>query len=160
MSDFETLSAPHVMIVTAPYYKHIVDGLMEGALATLKEVNATYEVFEVPGALEIPGVIRMALKGHDHYTGNKRFDAYIALGCVLRGETSHYDVICNEAFRGIQQLVLEYSIAVGNGILTCEDEKQALVRSDVAQKNKGGEAARACLAMLDIKRSFGLYPRD
>lgn len=153
-------NAPHIMIVTAPYYTHIADGLMQGAKEVLDKAGATYEVFEVPGAYEIPGAIRMALKGFDHYTGRKRFDAYLTLGCVIRGETSHYDHICDSVFQALQDLVVTFSIALGNGVLTVENEKQALVRSDVKQKNKGGEAARACLEMLDMKRSFGLYPRD
>lgn len=152
--------APHILIVRAPYYTDICNNLLKGAEAVLDEAGATYETFDVPGAFEIPGAIRMALKSFEHYTGRKRFNAYLVLGCVIRGETSHYDHICEEAFRGLQTLVLEYSIAVGNGILTVENQDQAVVRSDPQQKDKGGEAARACLKMLEIKGSFGLYPRD
>lgn len=160
MSEETLKQNPHFLIIVAPYYKHITDGLLKGALKVLEEQGATHEILEVAGAFEIPGALRMSLRGLDFYTGRRRVDAYISLGCVIRGETTHYDYICQETFRGLQSLVLEYSIALGNGVLTCENEAQALARSSDNAKNKGAEAARASLSMLTVKESFGLYPRD
>ena len=96
----------------------------------------------------------------DHYpTDRKQFDGYIALGCVIRGETSHYDYVCEESARGLNDLVLKYAIALGYGVLTTENREQALARSSREQHDRGGAAARACLAMIEMKRKFNLYPR-
>jgi 6,7-dimethyl-8-ribityllumazine synthase len=141
---------PHIMIVQAQFYEHISDLLMQGAVQAMDNVDASYECFVVPGALEIPGALR---QGSLRATG-PRFDAFVALGCVLRGETSHYDTVCNESARGLMDLTLTHGLAVGNGILTCENEQQALVRADPAQKNKGGEAVMAALKLLDIQRQM------
>jgi 6,7-dimethyl-8-ribityllumazine synthase len=109
----------------------------------------------VPGAFEIPGAIRIALAAGENF-GKRRFDGFVALGCVIRGETTHYDYVCGESARGLQDLTLEYGAAIGFGILTVENEAQALARAAVDRKNKGGEAVRACLAMIALRRQFGL----
>ena len=139
----------HVLLVIAPYYRHIADELERGAIAALDAAGASYERVEVPGAFEIPAAIRFASRRQ-----GRRFDGYVALGCVIRGETTHYDYVCEESARGLQNLALE-GLCIGYGILTVENEKQALARASREQKNKGGEAARACLAMIDLKSHFG-----
>ena len=150
---------PHILVVESPYYKAIADQLAQGATAELEQANASYERLAVPGAFEIPAAIKMAIRSLDFYSGRRRFDGYIALGCVIRGETSHYDYICQESARQLQELAVRYTLAIGYGILTCETQEQAMVRAAVDQKNKGGDAARACLDMIDIKRHFHLFPR-
>ncbi|HTZ80385.1 MAG TPA: 6,7-dimethyl-8-ribityllumazine synthase [Stellaceae bacterium] len=147
---------PHIMIVEARYYPHISDELLKGALAALEAAGATHERFTVPGAFEIPGAIRYAAEAASRGAGNAAFDGYLALGCVIRGETTHYDYVCGESARGLQDLALSRNLAIGFGILTVENEAQALARARVDRKNKGGEAARACLAMIELKRHFGL----
>jgi len=144
--------APHILIVEAPYYTHISAELAKGAIAALEAAQATHERVSVPGAFEIPAAIRFAAT-------TKRYDGFVALGCVIRGETTHYDYVCGESARGLQNLALEGGLAIGFGILTVENEAQALARAAVDKRNKGGEAARACLAMVALKRRFGLAPR-
>lgn len=147
------------MIVEARYYSEIADSLLEGAKATLDKAGATYEKFEAPGAFEIPAAISYALIEQD-MSDMHRFDGYLALGCVIRGETSHYDHICEESARALMSLSVEYGLALGNGILTVENQDQAWARARLDEKDKGGEAAAACLAMIDHKKHFKLYPRD
>jgi len=139
-----------ILIVESRYYPEIADQLISGAEAEIKKAGATSERVVVPGAFEIPGAIAVAA---DHY------DGFLALGCVIRGETTHYDYVCAESARGLQDLALKYTLAIGYGILTVENREQAWARALVDQKNKGGVAARACLDMLDLKRHFRLYPR-
>lgn len=136
--------APHLLIVEARYYAHVSDHLLNGATAALAKAGASHERIGVPGAFEIPGAISFA-------ASSGRFDGYVALGCVIRGETSHYDYVCGECARGIQELALD-GLAIGFGVLTVENEAQALARA--GKKDKGGEAARACLAMIELKRRF------
>lgn len=136
-----------ILIIEANFYEHISKNLLDGATQKAKELGYDYDVLTVPGALEIPAVISMANES-DKYCG------YVALGCVIRGETSHYDIVANESARGLNQLAIEKKIAIGNGILTVENEEQALVRSDPAKKNKGGFAANACVEMIKIKNNF------
>jgi 6,7-dimethyl-8-ribityllumazine synthase len=143
------------MIVEAPYYTHIAQELARGAIQALDAAGASYERFAVPGAFEIPAAIRIAIEGRGQ-GGKRRFDGYVALGCVIRGETTHYDYVCQESARGLQELALQYGIAIGFGILTVENEAQALARAKLDRKNKGGEAARACLAMIELREQFGL----
>jgi 6,7-dimethyl-8-ribityllumazine synthase len=145
----------HVLIVEAPYYRHISDLLLQGAVAALEAAGASHERIAVPGAFEIPAAIRFAAEGHKA-GGGRAFDGYIALGCVIRGETTHYDYVCNESARGLQTLAVERLHAIGFGVLTVENEAQALARARTDQKNKGGEAAKACLAMIELKRRFGI----
>jgi 6,7-dimethyl-8-ribityllumazine synthase len=147
---------PRIMIVEARYYAHISDELAKGAIAALDAAGASYERFTVPGAFEIPAAIRFAVEAQAR---EARFDGYLALGCVIRGETTHYDYVCGESARGLQQLALEHNLAIGFGILTVENEAQALARARVDRKNKGGEAANTCLAMIELKRHFGIVRR-
>jgi 6,7-dimethyl-8-ribityllumazine synthase len=151
--------AAHIMLVEARYYAHIANELAKGAIAALDAAGASYERFTVPGAFEIPAAIRFDVEAQAHGARDARFDGYVALGCVIRGETTHYDYVCGESARGLQNLALEHRIAIGFGILTVENEAQALVRARVDRKNKGGEAANACLAMIELKRHFGLGER-
>ncbi|WP_119165499.1 6,7-dimethyl-8-ribityllumazine synthase [Algihabitans albus] len=150
---------PHIMVVEARFYSEIADELRAGAIEALETADATYECFEVPGAFEVPAAIQYAIRSMDFFAGRRRFDGYVALGCVIRGETSHYDYVCGESARGLQDLAVRYSLALGYGILTVENADQAWARAARDRKNKGGEAARACLQMLDLKRRFRLFPR-
>jgi 6,7-dimethyl-8-ribityllumazine synthase len=150
------MAGPHIMIVEARYYAHISDELARGAIAALDAAGASYERVAVPGAFEIPAAIAFAVRGQAQGLRAARFDGYLALGCVIRGETTHYDYVCAESARGLQHLAIEHGLAVGFGILTVENEAQALARARVDKKNKGGEAANACLAMIELKRHFGL----
>lgn len=150
---------PHILIVEARYYEEIGDQLLDGAVKELERSGSSYERITVPGAFEVPAAIRVAMRSMEFYSGHRRFDGYVALGCVIRGETSHYDYVCGESARKLQDLACEYALALGYGILTCENLEQARVRAAPDQKDKGGEAVRACLAMIDIKRQFHLFPR-
>jgi 6,7-dimethyl-8-ribityllumazine synthase len=150
---------PHIMIVEARYYAHISDELAKGAIAALDAAGASYERFAVPGAFEIPAAIRFAVEARAQGAREARFDGYLALGCVIRGETTHYDYVCAESAGGLQRLALEHKLAIGFGVLTVENQAQALARARVDKKNKGGEAANACLAMIELKRHFGLGRR-
>ncbi len=149
----------NVLIVEADFYRDISDALLDGAKEVLDKANATYEVVQVPGCLEIPAAIRFAIKAMEFMGGRRRFDAYIALGCVIRGETSHYDTVSEESARALMDLSTEYCLALGNGIITCENEAQAWARARKEEKNKGGGAAQAALHMLTVKEQFGLFPR-
>lgn len=136
----------HVMIVDAHYYEEISQELFENACAVLDEAGFTCDRIMVPGALEIPAAIAMT-----NTFKAAIYDAYIALGCVIRGETSHYEIVANESARALMDLTIRDNLVVGNGILTVENIDQAKVRAARDQKNKGGEAARAALRMLKIK---------
>jgi 6,7-dimethyl-8-ribityllumazine synthase len=138
--------SPHILLVEAPYYRHIADQLRRGAERALAESGATHEVISVPGAFEIPAAIAMVARA------TTRFDGFVALGCVIRGETTHYDHICAESARGLQDLAVREGLAVGYGILTVENEAQALVRASAEHRDKGGEAVRACLALVELNR--------
>ena len=139
--------APKILIVRSPYYKDIADNLVAGAVAELEAAGATYEVIDVPGALEIPTAIGIAER-------MSNFDGYVALGCVVRGETTHYETVCNDSSRALQLLGLQ-GLCIGNGILTVENRKQAEVRADSADQNKGGGAAAAALHLIAIARKWG-----
>jgi 6,7-dimethyl-8-ribityllumazine synthase len=136
---------PHIMVVEARFYDDIADELARGALAALEAGGATWERFAVPGAFEIPAAIRMGI-------ARGGFDGYLALGCVIRGETTHYDYVCGESARALQDIAVQYQVPLGYGILTVENGAQAWERARVDRKNKGGDVARACLAMLDLKK--------
>jgi len=132
-----------VLIVEARFYDHLNDLLLEGARAAIEEAGHRHETITVPGALEIPGAVALAAE-----TG--RYDAFVGLGVVIRGETYHFEIVANESARGLMALSMD-GIAIGNGILTVEDEAQALARARPAEKDKGGEAAKAALAMLALR---------
>lgn len=137
-----------ILIVEARYYAHLADLLIMGARgAVMRAGGHEVEVVTVPGALEIPGAIALAAE-------NGRYDAFVALGVVIRGETFHFEVVASESARGLMALTLD-GLAIGNGILTVEDEAQALIRADPAQKDKGGEAAKAALSLLELRGRFG-----
>jgi 6,7-dimethyl-8-ribityllumazine synthase len=135
-----------LLIVVAPYYKDIADNLVAGARATAAACGAEVELVEVPGALEVPTAIAMAER-------LAKYDGYVALGCVIRGETTHYDTVCNDSSRAISLLGLQ-GAAIGNGILTVENRAQAEVRADPAGQNKGGGAAAAALHLIALSRNW------
>ena len=135
-----------VPIVEARFYAHLNDMLLDGARTALQEAGHDYEIVTVPGALEIPAAVAMAAE-----TG--QYDGFVALGVVIRGETYHFEVVSNESARGLMALTLD-GIPIGNGILTVENEAQALTRAKPDEKNKGGEAAKAAIAMLELKSRF------
>ncbi len=135
-----------LLIVVAPYYKDITDQLVAGAQAVAAACGATAEVIEVPGALEVPTAIALAER-------MAKFDGYVALGCVIRGETTHYDTVCNDSSRAITMLGLQ-GAAIGNGILTVENRKQAEVRAEALGQNKGGGAAAAALHLIALSRKW------
>ena len=151
--------APNILVVEARFYEDIAEEMFKGAAAVLSQHGATVERIAVPGAFEIPTAIHMAIRSLDYFAGRPRFDGYVALGCVIRGETSHYDYVCTESARKLQDLSSQYVLALGYGILTCENGEQAWERARVDRKNKGGQAAQACLSMVELKRHFRLYPR-
>ena len=134
------------LIVEARFYDHLNDMLIAGARTALEEAGHSVEVLTVPGALEIPGAIALAAE-----TG--RFDGFVAIGVVIRGETYHFEIVAGESARGIMALTMD-GIAIGNGIITVENEEQALARADASRKNKGGEAAAAAMALLDLREKF------
>jgi 6,7-dimethyl-8-ribityllumazine synthase len=136
-----------VLIVEARFYDHLGDLLLQGARAAIEAEGHAHETVTVPGALEIPAAIALAAE-----TG--RYDGFVALGVVIRGETWHFEIVAGESARGIMALTLD-GLAIGNGILTVENEAQALARARPDEKDKGGEAAKAALAMLALKEKFG-----
>ena len=150
--------APHVLIVEARFYEDVADELAKGAIAALAAAGATYDRLEVPGAFELPAAIRMNIKAMELGSGYRNYDGYIALGCVIRGETSHYDYVCGECARGLMDLSLEFSLAIGFGILTVENQEQAWARASVDQLDKGRAVANAALRMIEVKREFGCIP--
>lgn len=135
------------LIVEARFYDHLNDMLVAGARAALKAKGHEVEVITVPGALEIPGTIAMAAE-------SQLYDGFVAIGVVIRGETYHFEIVAGESARGIMALTMD-GIAIGNGILTVENEAQAIVRADPKQKDKGGEAAIAAIALLELQKRFG-----
>jgi 6,7-dimethyl-8-ribityllumazine synthase len=140
-----------ILIVEARYYDAISDALLEGASEALKAFGAEFDVVTVPGAFELPAAIGFALEGSVRPIG-VHYDGYVALGCVIRGETTHYDYVCSESARGLMNLAVEKGLAIGYGVLTVEDEAQAWARARVSEGDKGGFAARACMDMIGLKR--------
>ena len=140
-----------VLVIEARFYNDLADELLKGALDVITAHDAEYDVISVPGALEIPAAIAFAEEG-GHRPAGVRYDAYVALGTVIRGETYHFEIVSNESARGIMDLAIGKRIAIGNGILTVEDEEQAWARARVSQGDKGGGAARAALEMVGLKR--------
>ena len=141
--------APHMLIVRAPYYRDVVDGLTAGASQLLREAGATVEVIDVAGAFELPQAVRIALRGR------AKFDGYVALGCVVKGETDHYDFICQATMNGLMQVALQFGIALGSGLLTVDAIEQAVARSKRDGFNKGAEAAAAALLQVAAARRLG-----
>jgi 6,7-dimethyl-8-ribityllumazine synthase len=140
-----------VLIVRAPYYADIADNLLQGARAMLEKAGAEHDLIEVPGAFEIPSAIATAFRQADHH-------GFVALGCVIRGETSHYDIVAGDSAHGLMLLGLQ-GACIGNGILTVDAHAQAAVRSDPAGQDKGGDAAAACLSLISHARTLGKRPK-
>jgi len=136
----------HLLIAEARFYAHLNDMLLTGARGAIEKAGHSHETITVPGALELPGAIALAAE-------SGKYDAYVALGVVIRGETYHFEIVAGESARGLMALTMD-GIAVGNGILTVENEAQAIVRADPKQANKGGGAAEAALALMELKRRF------
>jgi 6,7-dimethyl-8-ribityllumazine synthase len=135
---------PHLLIVEARFYDALADALLDGAQDAIAAAGATFDLATVPGALEIPGAVSLAAD---------RYDGFVALGTVIRGETYHFEIVASESARGLMALTLD-GLAIGNGILTVENEAQAWARARRAEKNKGGEAAKAALAMIALREAF------
>jgi 6,7-dimethyl-8-ribityllumazine synthase len=141
--------APHILVVRAPYYRGIVDGMTTGVSNILAESGATHEVLDVAGAFELPQAIRIALRG------TTKFDGFLALGCIIRGETDHYDHICRVTMQGLMDVALTYALALGTALLTCDTLAQAEARSGSGTFNKGSEAAVAAMLQIAAARRLG-----
>lgn len=141
-----------VLIVVSPYYSDIAEGMLKGAKAELEAAGAEWDVVEMPGALEVPTAIGISDR-------KSNFDGYVALGCVIRGETTHYETVCNDSSRALQLMGLQ-GLCIGNGILTVENRDQALVRADPEGQNKGGGAAAAALHLIALSRKWGDQRKD
>ncbi len=135
------------LIVEARFYDHLNDMLVDGAKSALEAAGHEAEVLTVPGALEVPGAIALA-------SDSGQYDAFVAIGVVIRGETYHFEIVAGESARGIMALTMD-GVAIGNGIITVENEEQALARADKTRKDKGGEAAKAAIALLELREKFG-----
>lgn len=138
---------PRLLIVRAPYYTAVVDGLRDGAARILGEAGASYDVLDVAGALELAGAVRLAM-----HEGSRRFDGFVTLGCVVKGDTDHYEYVCQQAMGGLTQVVLQFGLCLGNGLLTVHDVAQAVARSGPDGHNKGAEAAAAALIQIRAAR--------
>ena len=144
--------APHILIVEARIYDDMADALLEGATHALKQAGATYDVVTVPGALEVPPAIAMALDAAEE--GGTEYDGFVALGMVIRGETYHFDIVANESSRAIMDLAVSESLAIGNGILTVENDEQGWRRAKLKELDKGGFAAKAALTMIALREKL------
>jgi len=149
------VAAPHILIVEAPYYAAIAAGMLRGAVRVLEAAGATHDVVQVAGAFELPGAVRLALKAMAR-TGGPHWDGFIALGCVVRGETDHYHHICTQAARGLMDLTVQFAVPVAFGVLTVHDEAQAEARARDDEMNKGAEAAKAVLAQIALARRWSV----
>jgi 6,7-dimethyl-8-ribityllumazine synthase len=145
----------NILIVEARFYAHIADMLLDGAKAALEAAGAQVETITVPGALEIPSAIAFAAKAGEG--AGKSYDGFVALGCVIRGETYHFEIVSGESARGLMELGIHNNLCIGNGILTVENEAQALVRAPRDGQDKGGDAARACLALIELRQKLGAH---
>jgi 6,7-dimethyl-8-ribityllumazine synthase len=132
-----------ILIVNARFYEEIADSLTVAAIEQIKSHNFDYEIIEVPGVFELPAAVSMAIS-------SAKYDAYVALGCVIRGETTHYDYVCSESARGLNDLAIKHNAAIGYGVITTENRAQAEIRADKSQKNVGGKAANAAITMLQL----------
>jgi len=141
--------APHLLVVRAPYYREVIEGMTQGAVQILESAGATYDVLDVAGSFELPQAIRIALRGP------KKFDGFVALGCIVRGGTDHYDHICRETMAGLMNVALGFGIALGSGVLTVHSIEQALARAGAGTHNKGAEAAVAALMQVAAARRLG-----
>lgn len=144
------MATPHLLIVEARFYTDLLDELAAGAIEEIEAAGGTWERVDVPGALEIAAAIKFAEVG-----AATAYDGYVALGCVIRGETTHYELVCGESARGLTDLALHHDLAIGNGIQTVENSDQAWARANRSDKNKGGGAAVAALRMIELRKKFG-----
>jgi 6,7-dimethyl-8-ribityllumazine synthase len=144
---------PNILIVEARFYEHVSDALLDGATAVLDAAGARFERVTVPGALEIPPAIVFAARAGEG--AGKAYDGFVALGCVIRGETYHFEIVAGESARGLMELALHHDLCIGNGILTVENEEQAMARASRDRLDKGGDAARACLALINVRAKLG-----
>lgn len=143
------MAESRILVIEARFYDHLADMLLEGATAELEKAGAVWETITVPGILELPAALAMVLDG-----ARPPYDGFVTLGCAIRGESDHYHHISAECIRALNELSVGHRLAFGNGVLTVHNEEQALKRADPTRKNIGGQAARACLAMLALKRRF------
>jgi len=150
---------PCVLIVEARFYGDIADHLVNGAVAVLDEAGIDHESMAVPGVFEVPAAVRFAVRAMETHSATRNYAGFIALGAVIRGETDHYDHICREASRALMDISVHQCVALGFGILTCENKDQAETRADVARGNKGADAAEACLRMMELKKDLRLAQR-
>jgi len=141
---------PHLLLVRAPYYRAVIDGMTAGATRLLAEAGATHEVLDVAGSFELAQAIGIVLRG------TKKFDGFVALGCIVRGGTDHYDYICRETMAGLMNVALQTGVALGSGVLTVHSIEQAVARSGPDGHNKGAEAAAAALLQIAARRRFGV----
>jgi 6,7-dimethyl-8-ribityllumazine synthase len=148
------MAPPHLLIVEARFYDDLADELLQGAVQAIERAGASYERVTVPGALEIPAAVKMALLAMENETAN--YDAFVVLGCVIRGETYHFNIVSDQSARAIMDLAVDHGLALGNGILTVENDDQAWARARVNEQNKGGAAAEAALAMLALRQKFAV----
>ena len=148
------MASPHLLIIEARFYDDLADELLKGAVQVLERAGASFERVTVPGALEIPAALAMALQAKER--GAARYDAFVVLGCVIRGETYHFDIVAGESARAIMNLAVAHGLAIGNGILTVEDDDQAWARARVGDQNKGGAAAEAALTMFALRQKFAV----
>ena len=147
----------HILVIEAPYYEDVAKALAGGALAVLDAHGCTHERVVVPGALEIPQVLALAAaSGRVDQEAPRPFDGVIALGCVIRGETSHYDIVCNSTNHWLMQVATDLALPVGNAILTVDTHAQAMARAEGGPAGKGGDAARACLRLIEVGRDFAV----
>ncbi|MCP4386064.1 MAG: 6,7-dimethyl-8-ribityllumazine synthase [Hyphomicrobiales bacterium] len=146
--------APHLLIINARFYGDIADELVKGAAAAVEARGGSYNRLSVPGSFELPAALSMAIEASA--SGGPRYDGFVLLGCVIRGETSHYDIVAGESARAIMDIAIAEGAAVGNGVLTVDNREQAWARADVDAGNKGGGAADAALAMIAVREQLGL----
>jgi 6,7-dimethyl-8-ribityllumazine synthase len=146
---------PNILIVESRYFAHVADAMLDGAMAALEAAGAQFERISVPGALEIPAAILFA--AHAGEGAGKSYDGYVALGCVIRDDTYHFEIVSNESARGLMELALRHALCIGNGILTVDSEEQALARASRDGHDHGGDAARACLALIAVRAKLGAH---
>jgi 6,7-dimethyl-8-ribityllumazine synthase len=145
-----------VLIIEARFYNHIADAQLDGAKQVLEKAGVAFDVMTIPGIFEIPAALKLVVTAAEQGNDAARYDGFVVLGCAIRGETDHYHHVGSECMRGVADLSMAYDLALGNGVLTVHNEAQALDRADPARKNLGGQASRACLRMMDIKRELKL----
>lgn len=158
-ATFKFDDKPHIMVVEARFYDDVADMLLAGAKAVLDRAGVTYEVYTVPGSLEIPAAILYAMKSLDFDAVRRRYDGYVALGTVIKGSTRHDEIVGDVSTQGLQTLAINHTLAIGNGILTVNTKEQAIERANPSQMDRGGAAAEACLKMIELKHHFRLMPK-